>query len=297
VSPRPPQQRTEQFSIERWLAAQTTRGAENGATPISALAPPQELLANELLRQETLRYSVQLLVAERCSLAATAGLINATATESHKRFLAAQALEEAHHMEIFTYRVLALGVEPAHLETTVDRYAHPDLVALSEVVLRSVQAGDVLGGLLAQGLVLDEIVSATYDLLAVLVAPLEPDFARIIEAIVRDEERHGAFAELVVGELLVRHPDRKVGLDRLQRGMTALMMNTFADTFRDNPLADELRRVLGARNHGTELRWQGIDVLAGIPRQAEAELERVIAARIRARFSRLGIAYHATARP
>jgi hypothetical protein len=69
------------------------------------------------------------------------------------------------------------------------------------------------------------------------------------------------------------------------------------DAFRDNPMADELRRVLGARNHGSSLDWQGIDPLAGAPGRAEAELERVIATRIRARFARLGIAYHSTSRP
>ena len=71
----------------------------------------------------------------------------------------------------------------------------------------------------------------------------------------------------------------------------------FADAFRDNPMADELRRVLVARNHGPSLDWQGIDPLAAAPGRAEAVLERVIATRIRARFARLGIAYHSTSRP
>ena len=164
-------------SVRRWLETSAKNHLAAAVGMPAILAPPPELVTNEVLRQETIRYTVQLLVAERCSLAAASGLINATAVVPWKVALATQVLDEARHVEILTDRLVALGVARDALESTVMEHAHPDVLGLSELVLRPVQAGDFLAGVLAHGLVLDEILVATYELLRAYSSVLEPGFA------------------------------------------------------------------------------------------------------------------------
>jgi hypothetical protein len=286
--------RVRQLSVREWLSTTRERyPARAGAA--CDVDPPVELLTNEVLRQETTRYTTQLLVAERCSLAAASGLINATAVMPWKLALATQVLDEARHVEILTERLVAVGVERDVLESTIVEHAHPDLLGLSEVVLRPVQAGDFLAGVVAQGLVLDEILSATYELLQVYVSALEPAFAEVLAGILDDERRHTGIADSVVETLVVRQPERKLDLDRMQREIGGLMLRTFDAAFRDNPMADELGRVLRARNGGTVSTFAGIDPIASDPIVVAAALERVIVQRMRTRFKRLGIGYHAPA--
>ena len=256
-------------------------------------APPPELTTNEVLRLETIRYTVQLLVGERCSLAAASGLINATAVVPWKVALATQVLDEARHVEILTDRLVALGVARDALEIAVREHAHPDVLGLSELVLRPVQSGDFLAGVLAHGLVLDEILAATYELLLSYTSLLEPGFAAVIEGIVEDEKRHTGFVEQVIESLLARQPERKLELDRMQREIGGLMLNAFDAAFRENPMADELRRVLRARNVGPTRTFAGIDPIATDPVEVAAVLAGVITKRMRWRFKQLGIGYHA----
>ena len=63
-----------------------------------------------MLHEDAIRTTVQLVVGERCALAASSGLINAAPDEASKRFLATQTLDEARHVEIFTHRLYDLGV-------------------------------------------------------------------------------------------------------------------------------------------------------------------------------------------
>jgi hypothetical protein len=233
------------------------------------------------------------LVAERCSLAAASGLINATVVVPWKLALATQVLDEARHVEVLTDRLLALGVERQALENSVVEHAHPDLLGLSELVLRPVQAGDFLGGVLAHGLVLDEILAATYELLRAFSCVLEPGFAAVIEGILDDERRHTGFVEYLVESMLARQPERKLALDRMQREIGGLMLNTFDAAFHENPMADELRRVLRSRHAGVAATFAGIDPVAADPAEVAAALAHMITKRMRWRFKRLGISYHA----
>jgi rubrerythrin len=289
------------LGIQSWLEscaqgylAGTKTGRPSGA------APPHDLLENDVLRAESIRYTVQLLVAERCALAATAGLINAAPWESCKRYLATQVLDEARHVEVFTERLYELGVEPAALDDTIHQYAHPDLLGLSELVLERVHRGDVLAGLVGQGIVLDEIATATYEMLEQSVAVLDPAFAHAIGGILRDERRHTDVAERLIRELLTTHPEKKVELAKLQREMTGLMVRTFADAFRENPMPEEFRRVAAAlRDEGraggaTEIRWAGIDLLASDALEMEKALIQAVGVRLRGRFQGFGMESYTT---
>jgi len=280
-------------SVRRWLETSAKTHLAAAAGMPAVLAPAPELVTNEVLRQETIRYTVQLLVAERCSLAAVSGLINTTAVEPWKLALATQVLDEARHVELLTDRLLALGVERDGLESSIVEHAHPDVLGLSELVLRPVQAGDFLAGVLAHGLVLDEILAATYELLLAYTSVLEPDFAAVIQGALDDEKRHAGFVEHLVESLIARQPERKLALDHMQREIGGLMLNAFDAAFRENPMADELRRVLRARDVGTSTTFAGINPIATDPVEVAAVLAGVITKRMRWRFKRLGIGYHA----
>ena len=77
------------------------------------------MLEDPLLREQAIRTTVQLVVGERCALAASSGLVNAAPDEASKRFLATQTLDEARHVEIFTQRLYDLGVKKAELEGVI----------------------------------------------------------------------------------------------------------------------------------------------------------------------------------
>ena len=117
------------YSIQNWLES-CPQGylidTEYGHLP--GEHEPELLLGNELLHEEAMRATVQLVVGERCALAASSGLINAAPDEGSKRFLATQTLDEARHVEVFTQRLYDLGVAKADLESTIRQYANPNLV-------------------------------------------------------------------------------------------------------------------------------------------------------------------------
>ncbi|MGH7290280.1 MAG: ferritin-like domain-containing protein, partial [Myxococcota bacterium] len=100
------------YSIQSWLEScpqAYLEGTEYGHAP--GEAEPAAILENPLLRADAVRGTVQLVVGERCALAASSGLINAAPDEASKRFLATQTLDEARHVEIFTQRLFDLGVK------------------------------------------------------------------------------------------------------------------------------------------------------------------------------------------
>ena len=288
-----------ELGIQSWLegcAQGYLAGTKTGRPP--GATPPHELLENEVLRAESIRYTVQLLVAERCALAATAGLINAAPWESCKRYLATQVLDEARHVEIFTERLYELGVEPVELDDRILEYAHPDLLGLSELVLERVHRGDVLAGLVGQGIVLDEIAAATYEMLEGSVAVLDPAFSHAIGGILRDERRHTDVAERLIRELLTTHPEKKVELAKLQREMTGLIVRTFKDAFRENPMPEEFRRVaaeLRREGQADEVRWGGIDLLSSDALEMEQALLHAVGERLKTRFQGFGMESYTTA--
>jgi len=284
-----------ELGIQNWLescAQGYLAGTKDGRPP--GATAPRDLLENDVLRAESIRYTVQLLVAERCSLAATAGLINAAPWESCKRYLATQVLDEARHVEVFTERLYELGVKPAELDDTIHEYAHPDLLGLSELVLDRVHRGDVLAGLVGQGIVLDEIAAATYEMLEQSIAVLDPAFSHAIGGILRDERRHTDVAERLIRELLKSRPEKKVQLAKLQREMTSLIVRTFADAFRENPMPEEFRKVAAALQRSGEVLWGGIDLLASDARALEKALMQAAGQRLQARFQRFGMESYTT---
>lgn len=284
------------FGIQAWIesCAQGYLSATEQGRPRGARLP--DAYANsEVLREESVRYTVQLVVAERCALAATAGLINEIPWESCKRYLATQVFDEGRHVEVFTSRLFELGVDPSDLEAVIHQHAHPDLLGLSEAILRKIRDGELLAGLVAQGILLDEIAATTYEMLRVSVAVIDPDFANAIGGILEDERRHTAFAEHLLAELLARHPEKKVEIERLQRELTGFIIRIFEEAFRDNPMLAEVRRIVTAGNGGAPALWNGIDWVRADAHELEQALIAAVVENLRIRFSKLGLRWQAPA--
>jgi hypothetical protein len=72
---------------------------------------PDVIVEDPVLRDQEIQTTVQLVMGERCALAASSGLINAAPDEASKRFLATQTPDEGRHVEVFTRRLDRIGLE------------------------------------------------------------------------------------------------------------------------------------------------------------------------------------------
>ena len=89
------------YSIQRWLEScpqgylvDTVFGHHATVTEAPLV------IENPTIREDAIRTTVQLVLGERCALAASSGLINAAPDYPSKQFLATQTLDEARHVEI-----------------------------------------------------------------------------------------------------------------------------------------------------------------------------------------------------
>ena len=119
-----------QYSIQRWLEMCPQGYLEDtvyGHGPEET--EPDELLENEEMRVASIALTVQLIAGERAALAASSGLVNAAPDDASKMFLATQTLDEARHVEIFTRRLMDLGVKKEDVNSTVADLTNPLLVS------------------------------------------------------------------------------------------------------------------------------------------------------------------------
>jgi rubrerythrin len=287
------------YSIQNWLEScpqgyleETEYGHRPGERE------PAPLLENPVLHEESIRTTVQLVVGERCALAASSGLINATPDEASKRFLATQTLDEARHVEIFTQRLYDLGVKPAALEDTIRTYANPHLVSFAEVLLEKVDKKDFTAGVVGQNIILEGMAFSVFEMMRAMAAPTNPKFAHTLSGTIADERRHVGFGENTIGELIRQHPERKFDIEKMQRDMSYHMLATFAEAFRGNPMPAEMRRVEAEMGVSAQhARWNGTD----LANMESEEMERVLADSVlkefKTRLGRIGLHYQTPARP
>ena len=154
------------YSIQSWLESCPQgylEGTQYGHQPDEhELAL---LLENQILHEDAIRTTVQLVVGERCALAASSGLINTAPDEASKRFLATQTLDEARHVEIFTHRLYDLGVRKGELEDVIGRYANPNLVKFAEILLEKVDKKDFIAGVVGQNIVLEGMAFSVFEMM------------------------------------------------------------------------------------------------------------------------------------
>ncbi len=286
------------YSIQSWLEScpqgyleHTEYGHQPGEKE------PQELLHNELLHTETIRTTVQLVVGERCALAASSGLINAAPDEASKRFLATQTIDEARHTEVFTQRLYDLGVRKQDLESTIQHYANPNLVKFAEVLLEKVDRKDFVAGVVGQNIVLEGMAFSVFEMMLAMNEGLNPKFAHTLTGTIADERRHVGFGENRIGSLIREHPEKRPAIERMQKEMSYYMLATFADAFRNNVAAAEFKRYEHQAGNGHQARWQGVDLAEMEPEEMEQVLADTVLKEFKTRLGRIGIEYQTPVRP
>jgi hypothetical protein len=283
------------YSIQNWLES-CPQGYLVGT--VYGHAPEEHEIAlvtdNEVLREDAIRTTVQLVVGERCALGASSGLINAAPDEASKRFLATQTLDEARHVEIFTQRLYDLGVRKADLESTIERYANPNLVEFAGILLEKVDRKDFIAGVVGQNIVLEGMAFSVFEMMLAMNRDVNPKFAHTLSGTIADERRHVGFGENRIGSLLRAHPEQKPAVERMQKDMSYFMLATFADAFRQTQALAELDRIGQARVHAE---YRGADLGTMVPEEMEHLLADTVLKEFKTRLGRIGIEYQTPARP
>lgn len=283
------------YSIQSWLESCPQgylTGTEYGHQP--GENEPELLLQNDVLHEETIRTTVQLVVGERCALSASSGLINAAPDEASKRFLATQTLDEARHVEVFTHRLYDLGVKKNELESVIQQYANRNLVRFAEVLLEKVDKKDFVAGVVGQNIVLEGMAFSVFEMMYAINQSLNPKFGHTLSGTIADERRHVGFGENRIGSLIKQHPERKSEIERMQKEMSYYMLATFADAFRNNRAAAEFER-LGREHVSAE--WHGANLSGMPPEEMEELLADTVLAEFKTRLGRIGIEYQTPVRP
>ena len=283
------------YSIQNWLES-CPQGylvnTEYGHAP--GEIEPDLLQKNAVFHEEAVRTTVQLVVGERCALAASSGLINAAPDEASKRFLATQTLDEARHVEVFTHRLYDLGVRKNALEETIKQYANRNLVKFAETLLEKVDKKDFVSGVVGQNIVLEGMAFTVFEMMYAMNQGVNAKFAHTLSGTIADERRHVGFGENRIGSLIKQYPEKKPEVERMQKEMSYYMLATFADSFRNNPAAAELEHLGQERVHS---QWQGKDLGEMTPEQMEEALAGTVLKEFKIRLGRIGIEYQTPVRP
>jgi hypothetical protein len=286
------------YSVQQWLESAPQgylEHTEYGHAP--GEKEPALVLEDPVLREQAIRTTVQLVVGERCALGASSGLVNAAPDEGSRRFLATQTLDEARHTEIFTQRLFDLGIAKAALESTIRRYANPNLLKFAEVLLEKVDRKDFVAGVVGQNLVLEGMAFHVFELLHAGSQALNPKFAHTLAGTIADERRHVGFGENRIGSLIRENPHRKGDVERMQKEMSYYMLATFADSFRAAPAREELARLRSVPDAAAAAQWQGVDLSQLEPSEMEAVLADTVLAEFKRRLERIGLEYQTPLRP
>ena len=287
-----------QYSIQRWLEMCPQGYLEDTVYGHAADdTEPEELLENEELRVASIALTVQLIAGERAALAASSGLVNAAPDDASKMFLATQTLDEARHVEIFTRRLIELGVKKDDVNQVVADLTNPNLVKFAEVLLEKVSNGDFIAGVVGQNIVLEGMAFSVFELLQAISAEVNPKFAHTLAGTIADERRHVGFGENRIGSLIRQHPERKDEVERMQQEMATHMLATFADVFSGagSTMEKERERM---RERGESLGaastdWHGTDMSTATPEAMEATLAGTVLDEFKIRLGRIGLEYRA----
>ena len=274
-----------QYSIQRWIEMCPQGYLENtvyGRGPDEH--EPEAILDDSEQREAAISSTVQLVVGERCALAASSGLINAAPDYPSKRFLATQTLDEARHVEVFTQRLLDLGVKKDDLEDTINDHANANLVKFAEVLLEKVANGDFLAGVVGQNIVLEGMAFTVFELLETANRELNPKFAHTLSGTIADERRHVGFGENRIGSLVREQPEKKPEIEEMQKEMTYYMLATFADAF-SGPQVQPTEPASG------EADFHGTDLSTATPEEMETVLSDTVLGEFKTRLDRIGLEY------
>jgi len=290
------------YSIQHWLEACPQgylEGTKYGHLPDEK--EPAFVFEDGLLKEQAVRTTVQLVVGERCALAASAGLVNCAPDEPSRHFLATQTLDEARHVEIFTQRLYDLGVKKDEFEDVIQAHANPNLVKFAEILLEKVENKDFVAGVVGQNIVLEGMAFTVFEMLHETSKQLNPKFAHTLAGTISDERRHVGFGENRIGSLIREFPEKRPEVEKMQKDMSYFMLATFADSFRSTPAREELahaRKIAAdAGVEARQARWHGQDLDKLDPKEMEALLANTVLKEFKVRLGRLGIEYQSPDRP
>jgi len=291
------------YSIQYWLESCPQGYLEDTEYGHAAgVSEPELVLGDDLLREQAIKVTTQLVVGERCALAASSGLINAAPDEAAKRFLATQTLDEARHVEIFTQRLYDLGVGKTDLESTLREHANPNLVKFAETLLEKVDAKDFIPGVVGQNIILEGMAFSVFEMMHAANQKLNPKFGQTLSGTIADERRHVGFGENYIGALIKQHPEKKAEIEKMQQEMSYYMLATFADQFsgdQNRAELDEMRKKARevAGDGSPEGEWQGRNLAELDPEEMEGLLSNTVLGEFKTRLGRIGIDYQTPLRP
>ena len=292
------------YSIQNWLESCPQgylEGTRYGHLPEENES--EAILTNEHLRDEAIRTTVLLIIGERCALAASSGLVNAAPDDASKRFLATQTLDEARHVEIFTRRLLDLGVKKAELEDVIKLHSSPHLVAFADLLLEKVDKKDFVAGVVGQNIILEGMAFSVFEMMHAVNKRMNPKFAHTLAGTIADERRHVGFGENRIGSLIKEHPERKPEVERMQKEMTYNMLATFGDAFRRSAAAIKEGQALGRKLAAegeletSRSQWHGADLNVLAPDELESLLGDTVLKEFKMRLNRVGIEYQTPTLP
>lgn len=287
------------YSIQSWLESCPQgylMGTEYGHEP--GEKEPEFNLNNDIMREDALRTTTQLVLGERCALAASSGLINCAPDYESKHFLATQTLDEARHVEIFTQRMYDLGVKKEDLESTLTHFGNPNLLKFAEVLLEKVDKKDFIAGVVGQNIVLEGMAFTVFEMLKAVNENSNQKFAHILAGTIADERRHVGFGENRIGALITEHPERKAEVQQMQKDMTYHMLATFAEAFSDRKETyEEAKKVSGANENEEGVIWHGADLTVLEPKDMENVLADTVLKEFKTRLARIGLEYQSPATP
>ncbi len=290
----------EGYDIQYWLESAPQgylKSTQYGHAP--GAREPAVLLEDPVLRDQAISLTVQLVMGERCALAASSGLVNAAPDEGSRRFLATQTLDEARHVEIFTHRLFDLGVKANELEDVLRERANPNLVKFAELLLDKVERKDFVAGVVGQNVILEGMAFHVFEMLHAGNREPNPKFAQTLAGTIADERRHVGFGENRIGSLIREHPERKADVEKLQREMSYWMLATFGSQLRQGPSPEEVQRRLAARGvtSAEPAHWQGVRLGEASPAELESALGGTILKEFKIRLERIGITYQTPVAP
>jgi hypothetical protein len=284
------------YSIQNWLESCPQgylEGTEYGHAP--GEREPDTLLESPALLEQAVNSTVQLVVGERCALAASSGLINTAPDLASKRFLATQTLDEARHVEIFTQRLHDLGVKKSELEDVIQQRANPHLVAFAEVLLEKVDRGDFIAGVVGQNIVLEGMAFSVFEMMKASSEALNPKFAHTLSGTIADERRHVGFGENRIGSLIREHPERRADIEQMQKEMSYHMLATFSLSFSQNTDAYAEGQKLSAEAGRGDADYHGTNLATATPEEMEAVLADTVLKEFKVRLGRIGLEYQTPA--
>lgn len=294
-----------QYSVQRWMEMCPQGYLEDtvdGHEPSEV--EPEVLLGNEVLLENSISTTVQLVAGERCALAASSGLVNLAPDYPSKHFLATQTLDEARHVEIFTHRLFDLGIKKDDLESTMARYTNPNLVKFAETLLEKIADGDFVAGVVGQNIVLEGMAFTVFELLKATSDEFNPKFAQTLSGTIADERRHVGFGENRIGSLLKEHPEKKPAIEKMQQEMSFHMLATFTDVFSGaNETIEESRKLAAefAVDQGTasdsSAEWHGANLIDSSADDLQAVLAGTVLDEFKIRLGRIGLDYQEPAAP